>query len=218
MKITEKGKFKVKGFVTTGDDDEEARIILGGTGAGRVLGIPWHPSTDEFSVQVKIIVVSRKQRRVARQEEQLSVEEIPQLITVVLTRRILLGIMNSCYDLFGFICPITVQLKIEMRVLLKPELNLGWDDPIPLDLKERWIRILQLLKGAEGVRFKRCIKPKNAIGLPVLIVCNDGSDDAMCATAHMRWEIDGGEYVCSLLAAKTRVTPLSKETTPRIEF
>ena len=80
-------------------------------------------------------------------------------------------------------------------------------------------RTLQLLKGVENVRFRRCIKPSDGIvGNPILIICNDGSDEAMCATAHVRWTMSDGTYQCFLFASKTRVTPLRKETTPRIEM
>ena len=68
------------------------------------------------------------------------------------------------------------------------------------------------------MRCNRCIKPKDAVGQPTLIVCNDGSEDAMCATAHVRWEVKTGEFCCFLFAAKTRVTPLRKESIPRIEM
>ena len=120
--------------------------------------------------------------------------------------------------MYGLVSPIIIQMKIELRNLLKPELKLGWDDPVPAHLKVKWIQILQLLKSAEGVRFKRCIKPRSAVGQPILIVCNDGSEDAMCATAHVRWEIEDGSFLCCLFAAKTRVTPLRKETIPRVEM
>ena len=215
-KIMNQGSFKVKGFVTSGDDDDEARALLGGKEVGRVLGIPWHPKADEFSVQVNIDVSER--RKGSRSGSSLSADEIPQLITVPLTRRILLGITNSCYDVYGLVSPITIQLKIQLRNLLRPEHNLGWDDPIPVNLKEKWIKILELLKRAEGIRFKRSIKPKNAVGQPTLIVCSDGSEDAMCATAHVQWQVEDGSFHCALFAAKTRVTPLRKETIPRIEM
>ena len=90
----------------------------------------------------------------------MTTTELPQLMGVTLTRRILLGITNSCYDVYGLVSSITIQLKIELKNLLKPEFNLGWDDPVLKKLKEKWIKILQLLKSAEGVRFKRCIKQK----------------------------------------------------------
>ena len=96
------------------------------------------------------------------------------------------------------------------------ELDLGWDDPVPVNTKERWIRILQLMKRAEEVKYPRCIKPKNTIGDPVLGMSNDESSEAMCATAHVRWQLQSGEFVCYLSSAKTRVTPLQKISIPRI--
>ena len=172
----------------------EAQALLGGREVGRVLGIPWHPRSDEFSVQVKI----KASKKGNRAQENMTATEIPQLMGVTLTRRILLGITNSCYDVYGLVSPITIQLKIELRNLLKPEFNLGWDDPVPDILKEKWIKILQLLKSAEGLRFKHCIKPENHVGQPILIVCNDGSEGAMCVTAHVRWEIEDGSFLCYL--------------------
>ena len=74
------------------------------------------------------------------------------------------------------------------------------------------------MKSAESVRFKRCVKPDQAIGKPILIMCNDGSDLAMCATAHLRWSMNDGTFQCILYASKTRVTPTKKETIPRIEM
>ena len=78
-------------------------------------------------------------------------------------------------------------MKIELRTLYNKELKLGWDDPVPRHVKENWIRILQLVKHSEKVKFPRCIRPNAAVGDPDLIMCNDGSTEAMCTTAHVRW-------------------------------
>ena len=199
--IFAKAGFHAKGMVATGDDDDKARSILGGGDVPHVLGVAWYPKSDEFSVTVKINI--SKKHKGARAEEDLKIEEIPRLIEIKLTRKILLGITNSIYDVYGLIAAILIQLKIELRFLLDPELKLGWDDAVPKEIKERWIKLLQLLKGVEGVRFKRCIKPKDSIGKPTLIVCSDGSDDAMCATAHVRWQLNDGSFQCRLYAAKT---------------
>ena len=214
--ILSKGGFKMKGFVMSGDDSKEALSLLGSGEVGHVLGISWHPTTDEFSVDVKINI--SKKYKGARMEKDYTLEQIPLLIDVTLTRRILLGVTNSCYDVYGLVSPITVQSKIELRSLYNRELQLGWDDPLPREIKEKWIRILQLVKSAEGVRFHRCIRPDLAVGNPDLIICNDGSTEAMCATAHVRWKLTDGTYECRLYASKTRVTPLKKESIPRIEM
>ena len=138
---------------------------------------------------------------------------------VVLTRRILLGIVNSCYDVYGLVSPITIQLKIELRNLYSKQLKLGWDDPVPSEVKKKWIQILQTVKSVEQVRFRRCLIPDaTVVGKPDLIVCNDGSTEAMCATAHVRWKLEDGGYDCCLYASKTRVAPLQKESVPRLEM
>ena len=214
--ILAKGGFKIKGFVTTGDQSCEALALLGTSEMGHVLGICWDPTKDEFSVKARINI--SKKYKGERTEPDYSYEQIPQIIEIKLTRRILLGIVNSCYDPLGLLSPITIQLKIELRRLYNKELNLGWDDPVPRHLKANWIKILQLLKSAEKIRFPRCIRPKTATGDPELIMCNDGSVEAMCCTAHIRWKLESGTYECSLWVAKSRVTPLQRNSIPRIEM
>ena len=54
----------------------------------------------------------------------MSYQEIRSLTTGKLTRRMLLGIANLCYDRLGLLAPFTVQIKIELRDLYRKEL--GW--------------------------------------------------------------------------------------------
>ena len=197
--VLEKVGFYIKGFVASGDESEESRLLLGTGEKGRVLGICWDPSLDEFNVRTRINL--SKKYKGARTASDLKYEEIPQIIEMKPTRRILLGIVNSCYDPLGLLAPITIQMKIEMRKLYNKEINLGWDHPVPPHLKQYWIKILQLVKESEAVRFSRCIRPKNAVGDPDLVIYSE----AMCTTAHVRWKLEPGTYSCHLWAAKTRV-------------
>ena len=214
--ILAKGGFKIKGFVMSGDRSSERLSLLGAGEIGRVFGTCWNPTEDVFSIEAKINF--SKKHKGARIEPDFTYEQIPEIIDIKLTRRILLGIVNSCYDPLGLLSPITIQLKIELRNLYNKELNLGWDDPIPRHLIENWIRILQLLKNAEKVRFRGCIRPKTAVGEPELMMSNDGSTEAMCTTAHIRWKLESDSYECALWAAKCRVTPLLRTSVPRVEM
>ena len=215
--IMKKGGIEMKGFVVSGDTSPEALALLGSGEIGRVLGVNWAPSPDVYTVTVRINI--SKKRRGARTEPDLAYHEIHRLLEIILTRRICQGIVYSCYDVYGLITPITIMMKIELRDLFSKELNLGWDDPVSDDAKRRWVEILQAVKMAEHVTFRRCVKPDGpVVGKPVLVMCNDGSSQAMCATAHIRWELENGEFECFLYASKTRVAPLQKLTIPRLEM
>ena len=65
--ILAKGGFHIKGFVTSGVDSEGSLALLGAGEFGRVLGIGYHPTTDEFSVIVRVTLrcenVSRPEQR-----------------------------------------------------------------------------------------------------------------------------------------------------------
>ena len=120
-------------------------------------------------------------------------EYIPKLIGIALTRRIIQGIVYSCFHVFGLVAPITIQMKIELRNLFRKNLNLTWDDPVLEEIKEIWIQIFQKVKSVEKIKFRRCVKPDApSVGKLYLIVCNDASKEAMCATAHVRWEFEDG--------------------------
>ena len=214
--IMEKGGFHFKGFVMSGDTKEENIALLGTGEVGRVLGIGWNPTEDAFVVNVRIN--TSKKFKGARKGPDMTKEEIPSLIKEKFSRRLLLGLTNSIYDVYGFLVPITIQLKILLRETYKNDLNLRWDDDIPQELKEKAVAVLLLAKEAEKLRFERCISGEVGEGLPTLIIFNDGSKLAMCAVAFIRWRLKSGEYHSKFIAAKAKVTPLERMTIPRSEM
>ena len=71
------------------------------------------------------------------------------------------------------------------------ELSLEWKVPLPEEVKKIWEEMFQIIKSVEHITFRRFIKPEAAIvGSAILVICNDASTLAICATAHIRWELD----------------------------
>ena len=209
------GGFKVKGMVRSGDPESKVVQLWGSQEQARVFGVHWDPQKDKFSFTVVISLT--KKFKGARTSEVLTMEIMPAILETVLTRRIVLGVINTCHDPLGLLVPITVQLKIQMRDLFSKELNLDWDTALPHDIKVEWIRLFQLLKQVEGLTFKRTVRPEQAVGNPELVLYWDASDEAMCAAAYMLWQTKG-EPECNLLCAKSRVAPLNRISTPRAEM
>ena len=70
----------------------------------------------------------------------------------------------------------------------------------------------------EKIEFRRCVRPRNAVGKPVLIIFGDASTRAFGGCAYVRWELDDGSYWVTLLIAKGRVSPLKIITIVRLEL
>ena len=70
----------------------------------------------------------------------------------------------------------------------------------------------------EKIKFRRCIKPKDAMGDPVLVIFSDGSDEAYETCAYVRWNLTNGSFGGVLVAAKCRVNPVRKITIVRAEL
>lgn len=210
--ILQRGGFKIKEFVTSGDSSDKGLALLGSDGMERVLGIIWNPENDMLRVKVRINLSKKyRQRRI---DKDLDLNEISNITNMKVTRRLLLSITNSCYDVFGMLGPITISLKIGLRRIN----GSSWDEDQPEDVKKQWVTALTKLKKAESITFKRCLKPNSATGSPILIICSDGSESAMCSTAHIRWDTEDGSVQCRLWSAKTRVTPIRKITIPSSEL
>ena len=69
-----------------------------------------------------------------------------------------------------------------------------------------------------AVSFERCLKPHNAVGLPVLCVFSDVSQDAFGTCAYVRWQLADGKFDVRFIAGKSRVAPLRRLTIPRLEL
>jgi hypothetical protein len=100
----------------------------------------------------------------------------------------------------------------------------AWDGTIrcPPHVEADFREILGYLKDLKKVSFPRSMWPEpgrgQVRGKPVLLIFGDGSVEASCALAYLRWEMEDGSVVCRLLAGKTRVAPKCKISIPRMEL
>jgi hypothetical protein len=138
---------------------------------------------------------------------------------MILTKRMVLSQVNGIYDPMGLATPFTLKAKVLMRRLwLGGAKSLGWDDPMPEFMRQEWIKFFIELFDMEKIKFRRCIKPKDAMGDPDLVMFSDGSDEAYGTCAYVRWNLSNGGFGSVLVAAKSRVNPVRKITIVRAEL
>ena len=157
---------------------------------------------------------SKKIRNV-RSGRKLSEDELPEGIPTILTKRMVMSQLNSIFDPLGLLTPFTVRGKIFMRNLWLSKND--WDDPLIDQSRLEWINFFEELFQASKLTFKRCIKPYDAIGDPILILL-DASEQAYGTSTYARWQLRHGSFASCLLTSKGRISPLKTETVVRLEL
>ena len=131
-----------------------------------------------------------------------------------LTKRNILSVSASFYDPLGFISPVTARVKFLFQLLCKSKL--GWDDEVSSDLKSYWDDFLALLRNIGSLKLQRFVFVSDFERVE-LCGFSDSSDEVYCAVVYLRFVTAHGVFV-NFVCGKTRVAPLKRLGTPRLEL
>ena len=210
--ILKKTNLILKAVAISGDPDDAAMKKL----SGKVLGLGYSTERDVLTVRFRVNVSER--RRGEPTGPDIKKETMGEIQQVMLTRRILLGVTNSQFDMMGLVSPLTIKLKVAMRDMFVKELGMDWDTKLLGKMRETWVGYLEELVETGGVEFHRCVRPEGEVKQFWIIVFFDGSDVAYAAVLYCRWEMHDGQVIVKLLCSKSRVAPLQRISTPRVEL
>lgn len=162
-----------------------------------VLGLSWLSSKDSFTYKIKT--------------------PPPDM-----TKRTILALIASIFDPCGWITPVSFKAKAFMQQLWL--LKIGWDDPLPTPLADKWNGFLSDLPVLKDLLVPRRI---NAGGKKVQLhgFC-DASEAGYAAVLYLRTTPNPPPLqsdppplaTVTLIAAKSRVAPLKTVSLPRLEL
>ena len=134
------------------------------------------------------------------------------------TRRGLLSVVSSVYDSLGIAAPVILPANAILQDLCRKRLE--WDDPIPTEEKERWLKWLKDLPKLGRFLVDRCFKPQNFRKTMLLQRhhFSDASQQGYGAASNLRSMDDKGIIHCSFVMGKARTAPLKSITIPRLEL
>lgn len=157
----------------------------------KILGIVWNPAGDSFQFKVKLEQPSPR------------------------SKRSILSTIAKLYDPLGWVTPVISAAKIFMQSLWQAQL--GWDDLIPSPLLIKWLSIYDSLTYLNDVTIPRWTqaRPDSQV---LLHGFADASTHAYAAAIYLKITSKSGDVTVSLLAGKSRVTPLNSLTVPRFEL
>lgn len=131
------------------------------------------------------------------------------------TKRTVLSAIAQIYDPLGWVTPVVFFAKAIMQHLWT--LGLQWDDPLPVDVSERWLTFIEELPFLEQIVLPRHLDTTNAIRID-LLGFSDASTLGYAASTYLRVEKPNKDVSVYLLLSKSRVAPLKRISLPRLEL
>ena len=164
----------------------------------KLLGQTWNTTTDVLTIDLTKILTG--------------------VNADVVTKRIILSTTAKFYDPLGFISPVVLMFKLLFQQLCKD--NSDWDDALDEEMTQKWQLIIDSLNNASEFALDRCYCKElcsEEVKSVQLHAFGDASDLAYGACVYLRCEHRSGVH-CNLVAAKTRIAPMAKQTIPRLEL
>ena len=118
------------------------------------------------------------------------------------------------FDPLGLLEPFTVKAKIMLQELWKQKVS--WDSQLPEELKPHWWTWFEELETLPLIQIPRSYLPSRC-STANLHVFGDSSKKAYGAVAYLRAKQESGVKI-TLIMAKSKITPMKSQTTPRVEL
>ena len=131
------------------------------------------------------------------------------------TKRSVLKLSAMVFDPMGFLTPWTVEMKILFQELCLDKID--WGSNLPDNLLGTWNSLLKELKCLNNVKIPRCYFRSRPVQFELHGFC-DASNRAYAGVVYIRSLYDDVGADVRLVASKTRVAPLKRQTIPRLEL
>ena len=135
-----------------------------------------------------------------------------------LTRRGVLATVASVYDPLGFLAPLVLRAKKILQEICNK--GVGWDEPLPEEVRPRWERWKCDLLRLNELQIPRCFEPKTLKGRRTYELHNfaDASTSGYGQCSYLRVKDENENVHVSLVMGKSRVAPTKITTIPRLEL
>lgn len=134
------------------------------------------------------------------------------------TRRGVLSTVASIFDPLGFVAPFILVEKRTLQRMCRDKI--GWDEPLPGDLKPHWEAWLRDLPNLSSLKIPRCyvLMTLTNVQQHELHHFSDASVSGYGVCSYLRTVTKSGEVHCALVMGKARVAPTKVMTIPRLEL
>ena len=190
--LVSKGNFHLKGVTFSGQDPPEH--LRNDDNSVTVFGYKWFPKSDTLNLNISEPRPPKRRKHSDKTD------------TTKFTRTECASRVGQIFDINGRFAPLVAEMKLDLNVLCKK--NLDWKDEIPDDLVEKWLKNFDNVSQMKEMKFRRCVVPDDAQNLDIeTIEISDASPQMACSAIYVRFLRKNGEYSCQLIFARTKIVP-----------
>ena len=162
-------------------------------------GLKWIPKVD--AVQVKIPALHFGSRRRGKLDDKTTVfygkfADLEKFVPAALSRRTVTSKFAGIFDILGKFVPVLIGLKLDLREVVR--MTTSWDEPMPSDLRNKWLTNFWKLEQLRGINFHRAVMPQNAVDTKMRIITGvDAALDAMIIGCWGGCKLMDGSWSCA---------------------
>ena len=160
----------------------------------KILGLNWDTMSDELRFEF--------------------VSVMEYLKSLPPTKRSVLKLSAKLFDPLGLLSPFVVNMKIWFQKLCVDKVN--WDDRLEGTMLAKWNHLFNEFSSLAKLNIPRCyfVRERKPV-CRQLHGFRDTSEQAIAAVVYLRTVYEAGDVDVRLIASKTKVAPLKKQSIPR---
>ena len=115
--------------------------------------------------------------------------------------------LAGIFDILGKFVPVLIGLKLDLREVVR--MTTSWDEPMPSDLRNKWLTNFWKLEQLRGINFHRAVMPQNAVDTKMRIFTGvDAALDAMIIGCWRGFKLMDGSWSCQLVLGRGLLAPV----------
>ena len=163
----------------------------------KLLGINWNTESDKFLFDLSELTCEAK--------------------SLPVSKRTFLKLTAKIFDSLGLLSPFTIKMKMMFQVLCTE--GVDWDEELIGESRSRYLSFLVELQHINDLRVPRCYFCTTSMPRSIQIhaFC-DASEGAIGTAVYTKFVYDNGDVQVRLMASKTKVAPIKRQSIPRQEL